>query len=302
MSVFLKPGEVKVRDENGNYKGINILAETSTQECLDAIEEKGEQTKASIPDNYTALSEEVNSLNERMDNLKSGLSDEAKVALLACFTNAAWINEHGQDYYDALYDALYNDGYPKLTVEYDDRGHIVLISDNIDSLKEYITVKYFENSSSTGTVIPAAQYTLYTLSGTLSSGLNIIHVTYSSASSSFAVNAVGIVVPETYERKDYIKVVDSYDASSSKPSGAVLRINVGGNLNQLSYYADFYLEDFWRQLQAVAIVCLVEEVLLGTLLLWRYTIIRVLEIWDAMYMVLIPQYLLIRSRSLQLVV
>lgn len=189
-----------------------------------------------------ALKADLSDTQSEIDSFE-GISDNVKVALLDYFAHVAWTDEHGQDYYDALYDALYNDGYPKLTVEYDDRGHIVLISDNIDSLKEYITVKYFENSSSTGTVIPAAQYTL---SGTLSAGSNMIRVTYSGTSSSFVVNAVGIVVPETYERKDYIKIVDSYNGSSTKPSGAMLRINVGGNLNQLSYYADFYLEDFYE--------------------------------------------------------
>ncbi len=45
-----------------------------------------------LPDNYV---------------LPDGLSDEAKEALLACFEHVAWIDEHGQDYYDALYSALY---------------------------------------------------------------------------------------------------------------------------------------------------------------------------------------------------
>lgn len=37
------------------------------------------------------------------------LSSEAKAALLACFTHVAWIDEHGQDYYNALYEALYRE-------------------------------------------------------------------------------------------------------------------------------------------------------------------------------------------------
>lgn len=36
-----------------------------------------------------------------------GLSSDAKAALLNCFTHVAWVDEHGQDYYDALYEALY---------------------------------------------------------------------------------------------------------------------------------------------------------------------------------------------------
>ena len=37
----------------------------------------------------------------------SGLTESIKTALLACFEKVAWIDEDGQDYYDALYNALY---------------------------------------------------------------------------------------------------------------------------------------------------------------------------------------------------
>ena len=40
-----------------------------------------------------------------------GLNDAAKEALLACFAHVAWTDEHGQDYVDALEDALYNEVY-----------------------------------------------------------------------------------------------------------------------------------------------------------------------------------------------
>lgn len=38
----------------------------------------------------------------------SGLTDEAKEALLACFAHVAWIDENGQSYYDALREEIYN--------------------------------------------------------------------------------------------------------------------------------------------------------------------------------------------------
>ena len=43
-----------------------------------------------------------------LDNLPNvtGLSEEAKTALLACFQNVAWVNANGQTYYDALEAAL----------------------------------------------------------------------------------------------------------------------------------------------------------------------------------------------------
>lgn len=71
MSIFLKPGQMKVKDENGDYTGINVLAEESAAEYMeametkaaeleDAIETKGEETIESIPSDYTELTNEVN--------------------------------------------------------------------------------------------------------------------------------------------------------------------------------------------------------------------------------------------------
>ena len=56
------------------------------------------------------LAQQVDDAVEDVAALKkagSGLTDEAKQALLTCFRNVAWINDQGQSYYDALEDALY---------------------------------------------------------------------------------------------------------------------------------------------------------------------------------------------------
>ena len=56
-----------------------------------------------------AVGDEITALKEDLAQIVPGLSAEAKAALLACFDHVAWIDEHGQDYYDALYDALYEE-------------------------------------------------------------------------------------------------------------------------------------------------------------------------------------------------
>lgn len=38
-----------------------------------------------------------------------GLTDDVKTALLNCFQHVAWIDNQGQTYYNALYNALYPD-------------------------------------------------------------------------------------------------------------------------------------------------------------------------------------------------
>lgn len=54
-----------------------------------------------------ATGDAVNELKDDLAQLEPGLSAEARAALLACFAKVAWIDEHGQDYYDALEEALY---------------------------------------------------------------------------------------------------------------------------------------------------------------------------------------------------
>lgn len=85
MSIFIKPGVLKVRDDNDEFSGINIMAEESSQnylaaiqnkgeEVMDAIEEKGEDTIDSIPSDYTALENEVEGLKEDLDALIEAFS------------------------------------------------------------------------------------------------------------------------------------------------------------------------------------------------------------------------------------
>lgn len=53
------------------------------------------------------LEESVETLEAEIESIVPGLSATAKDALMACFAHVAWIDDQGQDYYDALYEALY---------------------------------------------------------------------------------------------------------------------------------------------------------------------------------------------------
>lgn len=75
---------------NGTVDG-NTEARGLYQDILDAI------------DDAEAAAEEAREAAET----GSGLTNEAKTALLNCFEHVAWTDEHGQTYYDALYAALY---------------------------------------------------------------------------------------------------------------------------------------------------------------------------------------------------
>lgn len=111
----------------------------------------------------------------------SGLTEDVKVALLACFENVAWINEDGQDYYDALYDALYPPvDLVSISAVYTQSG-TVYDTDTLDSLKSDLVVTAHMSDSSTQTV------TSYTLSGTLTEGTSTITVSYGGKTTTFTV-------------------------------------------------------------------------------------------------------------------
>lgn len=112
---------------------------------------------------------------------QSGLTDEAKQALLACFQNVAWINASGQTYYDALETALYPPAnLSSISAVYTQSG-TVYNTDSLDSLKADLVVTAHYSDSTTATV------TNYVLSGTLTVGTSTITVAYGGKTTTFSV-------------------------------------------------------------------------------------------------------------------
>lgn len=89
------------------------------EDDLAAAEQAIENVRQSIPAvdatlTTTGAAADAKKTGDEISDLKSDLEqiapgawpEEAKEALLACFARVAWIDEHGQDYYDALAEAL----------------------------------------------------------------------------------------------------------------------------------------------------------------------------------------------------
>ncbi len=138
------------------------------------------------PDNTTDGTQiTAQSLEVRIEALEEsalgGLTDEAKQALLNCLAHVAWIDEDGQDYYDALEDALYPTAVlTSISCVYT-QGGTVYDTDTLDSLKSDLVVTAHYDDSSTATV------TTYTLSGTLTVGTSTITVSYGGKTTTFNV-------------------------------------------------------------------------------------------------------------------
>lgn len=113
----------------------------------------------------------------------SPLSDDVKQALLQIAEKVVYIDEHGQDYYDALYNALYPPTeLVSISAVYTQSGTIYS-DDSLDDLKDdlVVTANYDDGTSE---VVDAADYTL---SGTLTTGTSTITVLYMGKTATFTV-------------------------------------------------------------------------------------------------------------------
>ena len=120
------------------------------------------------------------------------LTDEVKRALLLLASKVTYVDDDGQDYYDALEVALYPDAaLVSISAVYTQSGTVYDI-DSLDSLETDLVVTAHYDDSSTAVV------TAYTLSGTLTAGTSTITVAYSGKTTTFDVTVTGV----TYLFKD----------------------------------------------------------------------------------------------------
>ena len=132
-----------------------------------------------------------------------GITPEIKTALLGCFSKVAWVDEHGQDYYNTLESALYQTAsLSSISAVYTQSG-TVYTNTSLDDLKTDLVVTASWSDSSTSTV----DSNYYTLSGTLTVGTSTITVTYLEKATTFSVTVTEDtgVADGTYTPTDVIR-------------------------------------------------------------------------------------------------
>ena len=121
-------------------------------------------------------------LDTKIDGIDPGLSEDAKTALLNCFAHVAWIDEHGQDYYDALEDALYTEsGIVRISAVFTQGSTVIYPSTPLNDLKAYLVVTGYYNDGTTKAI------TDYSISGTLEVGTSTITVAKEGKTDTFDV-------------------------------------------------------------------------------------------------------------------
>lgn len=175
---------------------------------------------------------------------RTGLTEDAKQALLECFQKVAWIDENGQDYYDALELALYPPAsLVSISAVYTQSG-TVYDTDSLDSLKSDLVVTALYDSGS------ASVISSYTLSGTLAVGTSTITVSFGGQTTTFNVTVTATpsysitnTLTHVTNSNNASSVVmnDSYSATLTADTGYYISsatITMGGNDVTSLYYSD----------------------------------------------------------------
>lgn len=159
------------------------------------------------------LTAEVAVLKEEISEI-SGISEDVKTALLQIAAKVAYIDDDGQDYYDALEAALYPPAnLVSISAVYTQSG-TVYETDSLDSLKTDLVVTALYDDTTTETV------TTYTLSGTLTEGTSTITVSYGGKTTTFTVT-----VTSKYTYYDYIAM--TYADAATIPSNCGIHTDIG---------------------------------------------------------------------------
>lgn len=177
--------------------------------------------KRNYIDGETVITAE--NLNDIQDAIIQIVPDDVKQALLQIASKVAYIDEHGQTYYNDLESALYPPSpLASISAVYT-QGGTVYDTDSLDSLKSDLVVTAIYEDSSQAVV------TTYTLSGTLTAGTSTITVSYGGKTTTFDVTvthqAGTVTITNTLNgctnsnSATYATEGDSYSATITASSG-----------------------------------------------------------------------------------
>lgn len=174
-------------------------------------------------------------VGDALAEMNDGLTDDIKQALLQIASKVAYIDEDGQNYYDALEAALY----PDATLEYISavytQSGTVYDTDSLDSLKTDLVVTAHYDDYSAETV------TAYTLSGTLTAGTSAITVSYGGKTTTFNVT---VAAAPLYAFENAVTETVNYRITTTK--GGHFKLEVLNNMTTSN--AGFAVNMYTREL------------------------------------------------------
>lgn len=143
--------------------------------------EDGAITEAKLATGLATKVGKIETTEADVAELKSAvLTDDAKLALLACFQKVAWIDEQGQTYYNTLHDSLFPTAV-SISATFIPGSHVFYETDALDALRPYLLVRATMPDNSVKVV------TNYTLTGAMEVGTSTITVHYQELTDVFTV-------------------------------------------------------------------------------------------------------------------
>ena len=177
---------------------INIKADVKQTSTLGKVKVLVEQVVGSP--SQESINQAVASYIDSHPGALSPLSQATKSALLQIAEKVAYIDEHGEDYYDALDAALSAKALLSITAVYTQSG-TVYDTDSLDSLKSDLVVTAYYDDGTTADVTSAC-----TLSGTLAEGTSTVTVEYSGKTTTFEVTVTKYVW--TFHIDNIVSLID----------------------------------------------------------------------------------------------
>lgn len=139
----------------------------------------------------------------------SPLSPAVKAALLQIAEKVAYVDENGQDYYDALEAALNATEVTSISAVFTQGSAVIYDTDNLDKLRQYLVVTALYDDGTDADVTDVC-----TLSGTLTTGTSVITAEYGGKTASFNVTVTHNELPAEYTRIEYVQRGSSVGTSS----------------------------------------------------------------------------------------
>jgi len=201
--------------------------------------------RALIDAEAAARAADVADLKDELNEIASGMSQDARAALLACFEHVAWIDDNGQDYYDALETALNPRVLSSISAVFTQGQHVVYTDDSLDSLKQYLVVTAHYADQTTATVLG------YILSGTLTVGTSVITVTYEDKTTTFNVTVTASPYIYNYSASSGVNPPDmtgtSFDFSEDPGAVKVLVPNLTIPISSNNWEAEMECKFGYRE-------------------------------------------------------
>lgn len=183
----------------------SVIHQTSTMGKLRVLVEQ-----VSSPPTQEQINIAVAEYISEHPGILSPLSPAVKAALLQIAEKVAYIDEGGQDYYDALDAALNAKALLSIAAVYTQSG-TVYNTDSLDSLKADLVVTAYYDDGTSADVTSSC-----TLSGTLAEGTSTITAEYNGKTATFTVT----VTAQTYVTDGLIHQWDAINNTGSGHNGS----------------------------------------------------------------------------------